>query len=109
MTRRTKLIVWLAMLWAIVMYCVVMRLLPAPSAPRDNSLDNVLLAASVALAGASLAIRSRFLVAVILCDAAAAMGLVSWFVTGSPRSFYCLVPAILAMLVHFPGEKAGSH
>ena len=102
MNRQRSLLVWLAMLWAMVAYYVVMRMIHAPEAPGGETLANVLLVASASLVVLSILIRSRFLVAVVLCDAAAVLGLVSWCLTGRPRSYYCLVAGILGMVVHYP-------
>jgi hypothetical protein len=104
MNRRKELIVWLAILWAIVMYYVVMRVVQLPAPTAGPSLANILVVVSVGLVGLSIVLRNRFLIAVVFCDAAAVLGLVGWFVTGAPRSYYCLVAGIVGMLVHFPGS-----
>ena len=109
---------------SIVMYYVVMRLLQ-PASPVDNPhLVTVLTVGSLALVGASFLVKRRFsararetgapgprragqLVALACCDTAALFGLISWFVTGSPLSYYPVVIGLGGLLMHYPAAARG--
>jgi hypothetical protein len=104
-------IVWFGIFAAIPMYYVVMRMVPPEAPSADPTLPNILVPLSVVLAGLSIPIRKlvarskpipAFVLALILCEIAALCGLVLWFTTGSPRSYYCLAAGALGMLLHFP-------
>jgi hypothetical protein len=100
--------IWAAMLISVVMYYVVMRLVKPASPLNDVTIALVLAVCSVALVGLSfvakrrMAERAGFILAVAMCDAGAVLGLVSWFITGSPISFYPLVLGFGGIGLHFP-------
>jgi len=96
---------------AIPLYYVVMRMAPPEAPAADSTLPNILAMLSVVLAGMSFPIRSfvarsqprsAFILGLALCQAAALFGMVAWFATGSPRSYYCLAAGAAGMLLHFP-------
>ncbi len=121
--RRTELFIWIAVLYAAVLYAVVMKLAPARGALDNPTLVSVFLIASLALVAISLAIRSRFneraresrhpeglrrvgfLVGLAVCESAALVGVVSWFVTGSPRSYWMVLFGFLGLLAHYPKRE----
>jgi hypothetical protein len=116
MKQRQILIIWLALLWAIVLYFLVMRLVKPASPSGDEFLANVLVGVSLMLAVVSIPLRKNvadrnralgYLFGAIFCDTAALMGVVSWFVTGSSRAYFCLIIGLLAMLIHYPGRDQG--
>ena len=96
------------MLVSIVMYYVVMRMVKPASPLNDVTVALVLAVSSLMLVGASFLLKRRlaepgnFIVAVALCDAGAVLGLVSWFVTGSPLSIYPLLFGFGGTVLHFP-------
>lgn len=110
---RARFVVWLAMLYSIVMYFVVMRLL-APPGPADNpALVAALTGIAALLVVVSFLVKGRFavrnaghLLALALCEAAALMGVVSWFLTASPRSYYPLAIGFAGTLMHWPSREA---
>jgi hypothetical protein len=109
--RRFRLVLWLGMLPAIPLYYAVMRMSPPEALAADPTLPNILVPLSVVLAGLSIPIRklvarsnprNAFTLGLVLCEAAALFGMVAWFATGSPRSYYCLLAGAAGMLLHFP-------
>ena len=99
------------MFMAIPIYYVVMRTTPPEAPTADPALPNILVPLSVAMAGLSIPIRmlvarrqprKAFILALVLCEAAALYGVVVWTTTGSPRSDYCLLAGAAGMLLHFP-------
>ncbi len=110
--RRSGLILWFAMLWAVAAYYLVMRLLRPPAPAPNPLLVTTLVAAALVLVIASFAIKARLfarglprpgqVIALTLCDAAAILGLVLWFVTGARESYYPLVIGCAGLLLHYP-------
>jgi hypothetical protein len=106
--RRNLIIIWAAMEVSIVMYYVVMRVVKPQSPLNDVTIALVLAVCSVALVGLSflakrrMAERPGFILALAMCDAGALLGLVSWFVTASPLSFYPLILGFGGIGLHFP-------
>ena len=100
--------IWAAMLISIVLYYVVMRLVKPAPLFNDVTIALVLAVCSLALVGVSFLIKRRmaeragFIMAVALCDAGAVLGLVTWFITGSPLSFYPLMFGFGGIVLHFP-------
>lgn len=119
---RMRLTIWVAMLFSIAMYGVVVRIVH-PDATADNpTLVEVLLLAAVALVAASFAVKNYFfkraretgnpalvrageLIAFTLCEAAALFGLVVWFVAASPRYYWFLVLGAGGQLLHYPRRE----
>ncbi len=110
-----RVILWLAMAASIAMYFVVAQMV-RPQQVQDNpGLVNILLVVAVALVGASFGVKSQFasrnlqkageLIALTLCEAAALLGLVAWFITASPRYWWFLVLGFAADLLHFPTRE----
>ncbi len=112
MDRRKQIIVWAAMLGSILMYYVVMRVLKPAPAGGDVTAALALAVGSAALTGVSFLMKRRlaspvgFMVALAMCDAAAILGLISWFLTGSPLSYYPLVFGFAGVLLHYPATPA---
>jgi hypothetical protein len=111
--RRFRLIVWIVMFMfmSIPMYYVMMRMVPPDVADADSNFPAILMPLSVVTMGLSIPIRRlvartkpriAFVLGLILCEAAALFGVVAWFATGSPRSYYCLATGVMGMLLHFP-------
>lgn len=109
--RRFRLTLWVAIFMFIPLYYVMMRMAPPEAPDAGSALPNILLPLSVVTAGLSIPIRklvartkprNAFILALALCEAAALYGVVVWFVTGSPRSYYCLAAGAAGMLLHFP-------
>ena len=116
---RARVTMWAAMLFSIVMYGVVARAV-RPEAPADNpTLVQVLLLLAVALVASSFGVKSQFfkrarearnpafirageLVALVLCEAAALLGVVVWFLTASPRCYWFLILGAAGQLLHYP-------
>ena len=121
--HRLNAIIWVAMLWSIVMYFVVMQLVHPLEPAGSPGLVTALLVVAFALVVASLLIKSRFftqaresgktglrrvgqLLALAFCEAAALMGVVAWFFTGSPRSYYLVIVGFVGVLLHYPTREA---
>lgn len=109
---RLRVIVWLAMSFSIATYYVIVRMVP-PTSPGDNpTLVNALLVVSAGLTAASFVVKRYFfkralvrigeLVAFALCDGAALLGLLVWFLTASPQYSWFLIMGAAGQLLHFP-------
>jgi hypothetical protein len=121
--RQQQVILWFAMLAAAAMYAVVIRITP-PSAPQDNpSIVTALLVASVALVAASFGLKSHFLrrgrdlgnpafrrmaliIAIVFCEAGALCGVVTWFLTGSARSYWMIGIGAAGIAMHYPARES---
>jgi hypothetical protein len=120
---RQSVILWMAMLVSIGMYFVVVRLVPPQQATDNPALVNTLLVAALGLVAASFAVKSHFLqrgrdlgkpaffrmaliVALVLCEAGALLGVVAWFLTGSSRSYWMLLIGFIGMLLHYPPRES---
>jgi hypothetical protein len=118
-THGHQIFVWVAMLCSLSLYVLVMKMVPPREEYGFPILVNAFLFASPALVACSLLIRGRFneraratrtagletagfLVGLAVCEAAALLGLVSWFLTGSPRSYWMVAIGFLGLLLHFP-------
>ncbi len=122
-SQRFQLILWLAVLYAIAIYVVIMRVIP-PGQPRPMpALTNGLLIGAAALVGVSLLARNRFdelaaerktptlrtvgmVAGISISDAAALLGLVSWFVTGSPLSYAIVAVGFVGVLLQYPSRES---
>ena len=106
---RGRLILWLAMTFAIVMYFVVIQRV-TPASPQENpTLVYAMLAASVALVAASFVVKAKRvpdILALALCEAAALLGVVAWFTTGWSRSYVFLIVGLAGILLHYPRREA---
>lgn len=119
---RQRLIIWVAMLFSIAMYGVVAQMVHPEAATVTPALVEALLLAAVALVAASFAVKSYFfkrasessnpafvrageLIAFTLCEAAALLGLVAWFVAASPRYYWFLILGAAGQLLHYPRRE----
>ena len=117
-----QVILWAAMLAAIGMYAIVLRVVAPEDATENPVTVNVLLVFSLGLVAASFGLKSHFqqrgrdlgkpafrrmalIIALVFCEAGALCGVVAWFATGSTRSYWMLGIAFLGMLMHFPGRE----
>jgi hypothetical protein len=120
---RQQVILWAAMLIAIAMYAVLLRVAPAQNATENPVIMNVLLVASLGLVAASFALKSHFLqrgrdlgkpafrrmaliIGLTFCEAGALCGVVAWFLTGSTRSYWMLGIGFVGMLMHYPTRES---
>jgi len=119
MERRLQIMIWAAFLIVPLMYYLLMRKI-TPASPTDN--PNLVLALNVgalvlvaisflakramsarAAAGGSAQTRQiAQLLPLSLCTAGALCGLIAWFTTASPLSFYPLIFGFAGVLLHFP-------
>jgi cation transport ATPase len=116
---RFQIVLWLVMVLSIGMYFVVMRLVPPRDTSDNATLVSVLLILAIGLTAASFFLKNHFLsrakqtgmdglrrvaliIALTFCEAAALLGIVVWFVTGSPRAYWFLGLGIVGHLGHFP-------
>ena len=96
------------MLGSEVMYYAVMRAVKPASPLNDVTIALVLAVSSLVLVGTAFLMKRRmapqsgFILALALCNGAAVLGLVSWFITGSPLSGYPLIFGFAGILLHFP-------
>jgi hypothetical protein len=119
---RARLVTWVAMLFSIAMYFVVVQIVHPDAATDNPMLVQVLLLAAVALVAASFGVKSYFskraldtkspafvrageLIAFTLCEAAALFGLVVWFVAASPRYYWFLILGAAGQLLHYPRRE----
>ena len=119
---RKRLTIWGAMLFSIVMYGVVMRV-ARPAAPSDNPiLVEALLLAAAVLVAASFGVKSYCfkraretgkpawtrageVSALVLCDSAALLGVVVWFLTALPGSYWFLILGAAGQILHYPRRE----
>ena len=119
---RRRFILWIVMAFSVVMYMVVLRLV-TPADPQENpTLVTILLIACVALIAASYVMKRRLLartdlvnvaartraadiMALVLCEAAALLGVVDWFTTGWSRSYVFLALGLAGILSHYPERQ----
>ncbi len=119
-TYRQQIVLWAAMVCSVVMYFVVVHLAPPPEYATPNpTLVGVFTLLACVFAGASFLVKSRFytrareanlpalrrtgyILALVLCEAAALQGILVWFITGSPRYVWPIVLGLAGLLVHFP-------
>lgn len=116
--RRTLITLWFGMLYAIVMYYLLIRITP-PATPLENpALVTAMTVAAFLCVVASFAVklalfararrqdpasrRKGQILAIALSGAAALMGFSLWFATASPRSTQLLALGFCATLLHFP-------
>ena len=103
---RRRLALWLAMVFSIMMYFVVIQRV-TPASPQENpTLVYAMLGASIALVVTSfVAKRVADILALALCEAAALLGVVAWFVTAWSRSYVFLIVGLAGMLLHYPKRR----
>ena len=118
---RTMRILWGAFLMAIVMFAVLTLVTPGGRAEADNAsvVFLVLLAVALSLTASSFmvkkimlarsererspeAVQSALVVALVLCESAVILGLISHFITGQPLTFVLFVIGAVGELAHFP-------
>jgi F0F1-type ATP synthase membrane subunit c/vacuolar-type H+-ATPase subunit K len=116
---KQRITLWLAILFSVAMYFVVVRMVQ-PQGVKDNpALVNILLIAAASLVVASFLAESAlrtlareknnaqleqaaYIVALVLCESAALFGVVIWFVTGSSRYYLLLLIGFAGILLHYP-------
>jgi len=118
---RFQLILWFAMVFSIVMYLVVIRLVPPQAAADNPTLVSALLVVAFSVVAASFLVKFRFfaraaetgnaqfrragfLIALVLCEVAALLGVIVWFLTGSSRTSWFLLLGFAGDLLHFPAR-----
>ncbi len=121
--RRFHIIIWAAFLVSIAVYYVVMRLVRPASPLNDLNVALVLNAVAVVLVGLSFLAKRRMsfraakstsqqaqpfalIIPLAMCDAAALLGLIAWFLTASPLSYYPLLFGFGGVGLHFPMPPA---
>ncbi|MGH9719289.1 MAG: hypothetical protein ACRD8O_03700 [Bryobacteraceae bacterium] len=117
-----QLILWIAIALSIVTYFVVAALVSPTSTQAKPTLDTALLIAAAGLVAASFPVKSYIaeridrpgnragqrmarIVAVMMCDVAAVLGLVVKFVTGSPLYYVPLLLGFAGVLLHYPRRE----
>ena len=122
MERRSSVILWAVMLFSLVLYYVVIRMVQAEQATENPLMVRILLVFSVMCALASFVAkrvltvragrenrpelrRRALLLALVLSEAAALYGVVVWFTTGWPYSYIFLLIGGAAMLLHYPALR----
>jgi hypothetical protein len=120
--RRQQMIIWAAMLCANLMYFVVARLVQPQQARENPTLVTALMALSVCLVATSFAVKGRlrrqarierepglaragFILALVLYEAAALLGLVVWFTTVSSQYYVPLLIGFVCMLLQYPSRE----
>jgi F0F1-type ATP synthase membrane subunit c/vacuolar-type H+-ATPase subunit K len=116
-----RIILWAALITSVGLYYVVTQFVPPGTAVLELP-ENILLAASAAIVGASVLARNFFekraretrnpaflrsatVIGCALCEVVALIGLVLHIVTGSPTAWRYLVIAAAGMLLHFPRQQ----
>ena len=107
------------MTMATVMYFIVGQAVPARAPLVMGGLEPILLVIAAVLVGSSFPTKARLrgqpgggrdlarerialIAALVLCEAAAILGLVEHFVTGSPRYYVLILIGLVGMLMHYP-------
>ncbi|HYL76221.1 MAG TPA: hypothetical protein VEU96_18570 [Bryobacteraceae bacterium] len=118
---RRRLALWLAMVFSIVMYYVVIQRV-TPANPQENlTLVYALLGGSGGLVVTSFVMKRRMLaradlpnmarrraadiIAIVLCEAAALLGVVAWFITAWSRSYIFFGVGLAGILLHYPKRE----
>ena len=120
--RRQIVIIWAAMLLSVGMYFVVMQVMRPQASVSGPMIVNVLTLCSLPPLVASFALKSRLLakasetkrpeiwrsahiLAFALCESAALMGVLAWFLSGAKQSYLLLLLGAGGMLLHYPRRE----
>ena len=113
---------WLVMAVSVALYFVVVNVVELPPREPNTQLVTTLLVVAFGLVAASFPVKSRLLaqaregnapgreqvahvLALVLCEAAALLGVVVRFVTGSAHYYIFLVAGLAAILLHYPRRE----
>jgi len=120
---RRRLALWMAMVFSIMMYYVVIQRV-TPVNPQENArLVAAMLAASIALVVTSFVVKPRLqgrtdqpnaaartraadIIALALCEAAALFGVVVWFMTAWSRTYIFFGVGLAGILLHYPKRQS---
>ena len=108
--RRTKeLVLWFAMVLSMVVYAVITLLVPVKATGDQSELVAVLLVVAIGAVTASLQLKklisdqwAAYIVALVLSESAALLGVILWFVAGSDVAYVLIGIGIAGLLLHFP-------
>jgi hypothetical protein len=107
--QRFLTILWSAMTMAIVPYFVIAKIVVPPDPRPSSTLVTAMMAGAIALVAVSFAAKAKApnprtgaILAYALCDAAALLGVVTHFVTGSPDFYLMMLVGLAGMVLHFP-------
>jgi hypothetical protein len=120
--HRNILIIWAAILMLIPMYLVLIWINFVPPDPERSTLSFMLIGVSLIPVAISFLAKQKLLakaaelqklelvqqayvVAFALCEAALLLGLVTYFVTGSPYYVAAFAIGALGLLMHFPRKQ----
>jgi hypothetical protein len=120
--HRNILIIWAAILMLVPMYLVLIWINSVPPDPEKSTLSFMLIGLSLVPVAISFLVKQKLLakaaelqklelvqqayvVAFALCEAALLLGLVTYFVTGSPYYVAAIAIGALGLLVHFPRKQ----
>lgn len=120
--HRNILIMWAAILMLVPMYLVLIWMNSVPPDPDKSTLMLVLTGLSIVPVAVSFLAKQKLLakaaelqklelvqqayvVAFALCEAALLLGLVTYFVTGSPYYVAAIAIGALGLLTHFPRKQ----
>lgn len=120
--HRNILIIWAAILMVIPMYLVLVWISSVPPDPEKSTLMLALTGLSIVPVATSFLVKQKLLakaaelhkldlvqqayvVAFVLCEAALMLGVVTYFVTGSPYYVAAIAIGALGILFHFPRKQ----
>ena len=120
--HRNILIMWAAILMLVPMYLVLIWMNSVPPDPEKSTLSFMLIGLSLVPVAVSFLAKQKLLakaaelqrlelvqqayvVAFALCEAALLLGLVTYFVTGSPYYVAAIAIGALGLLTHFPRKQ----
>ena len=120
--HRNILIVWAAILMFLPMYLVLVWVNPVPPDAEKSTLSLMLTGLSIVPVAISFLVKQKLLaksaelqklelvqqayvVSFALCEAALLLGLVTYFVTGSPYYVAAIAIGALGLLMHFPRKQ----
>ena len=120
--HRNILIIWAAILMLVPMYLVLIWINSVPPDPEKSTLALMLTGLSIVPVAISFLVKQKLLakaadsqklelvqqayvVAFALCEAALLLGLVTYFVTGSPYYVAAFAIGALGILLHFPRKQ----
>jgi hypothetical protein len=120
--HRNILIIWAAILMLVPMYLVLVWINSMPPDPEKSTLSFMLIGLSLVPVAISFLVKQKLLakaaelqklelvqqayvVAFALCEAALLLGLVTYFVTGSPYYVAAIAIGALGLVMHFPRKQ----
>ncbi|HEX5703359.1 MAG TPA: hypothetical protein VFX97_09200 [Pyrinomonadaceae bacterium] len=120
--HRNMLIIWAGILMVIPMYLVLIWINSVPPDPEKTTLSLMLIGLSIVPVAISFLVKQKLLakaadlhkldlvqqayvVAFVLCEAALLLGLITYFVTGSPYYVAAIAIGALGILLHFPRKQ----